>query len=422
MSGANAPWRSTRLGDVAGIVRGVTYTKGDAQRDPRAGYLPLVRATNISSRLDFESELVYIPETLVQPHQRLASGDIILVASSGSLTAIGRSALVRTVPESTFGAFCMVIRPAGRILPEYLAYLLRSERVRGLWSENARGTNINNLKRGIVEETPVPLPSMDDQRRMVDIVEDHLSHLEGGMQEVSAAVAKAQILDLSAMSQVRRLLLDASVPQVPIGEACVTSLGKMLDAKRATGVATPYLRNINVRWRNFDLSGVKFVQLTPAEIERLQVLDGDILVCEGGEPGRCAVWAGGPQQMTFQKALHRVRVKDPRAMIPDYVALMIEENIKSGRADRLLTGTTIKHLPQEKLRLIEIPNADVKEQKEIANHLEQVFVARERMVADAVRLGNKCRSLREALLEAAFTGRLTGHDHDLQVVEEMAGV
>lgn len=196
----------------------------------------------------------------------------------------------------------------------------------------------------------------------------------------------------------------------------------MLDAKRETGVATPYLRNINVRWRSFDLSDVKSVQLTPGEIERLRIIDGDILVCEGGEPGRCAVWTSGSQQIAFQKALHRVRVKHPSTMMPGYVALMIEEIIKSGRADRLLTGTTIKHLPQEKLRLIEIPQAGIELQTMTVIQLEQVFLARERMVGDALRLTNKRQSLRQALLQAAFTGRLTGRSGDVQIAKEMADV
>ncbi|GAB2587289.1 restriction endonuclease subunit S [Microlunatus antarcticus] len=109
-------------------------------------------------------------------------------------------------------------------------------------------------------------------------------------------------------------------------------------------------------------------------------------------------------------------------MVPSYVAWMIEETIKSGRADRLLTGTTIKHLPQEKLRLIEIPQPNIEQQRSAASHLQQLSVARERMVGEANAVGNKCRSLRQAVLQAAFAGRLTGHAADLQIAEEIADV
>jgi type I restriction enzyme S subunit len=85
-------------------------------------------------------------------------------------------------------------------------------------------------------------------------------------------------------------------------------LGKMLDkAKRIAGKHLPYLRNANVRWGSFDLDDLLTMPFVDKELERFALENGDLLICEGGEPGRCAIWAGGKTNIKFQKALLRVR-------------------------------------------------------------------------------------------------------------------
>jgi type I restriction enzyme S subunit len=82
----------------------------------------------------------------------------------------------------------------------------------------------------------------------------------------------------------------------------------MLDAARPRGVTrVPYLRNLNVQWGRIDLDDVQEVLLNEDEKQRFALEPGDLLVCEGGDIGRAAIWRGGPQYMAYQKALHRVR-------------------------------------------------------------------------------------------------------------------
>jgi type I restriction enzyme S subunit len=87
------------------------------------------------------------------------------------------------------------------------------------------------------------------------------------------------------------------------------SLGKMLDQKKNRGTLRPYLANINVRWGAFDLANLREMRFEPHESERYGVRDGDIVMCEGGEPGRCAIWREQVPDVMIQKALHRIRPK-----------------------------------------------------------------------------------------------------------------
>src|SRR3954464_3491218 len=105
MSASSVPanWTSTVVGDVATVIRGVTYKKDQTRVEPGDGYLPLLRSGNVQSELSFDG-LVYIPADLVKPQQRLAAGDIV-VSTSNSRELVGKAAPLRADWEGTFGAF-----------------------------------------------------------------------------------------------------------------------------------------------------------------------------------------------------------------------------------------------------------------------------------------------------------------------------
>ena len=76
----------------------------------------------------------------------------------------------------------------------------------------------------------------------------------------------------------------------PLGVIADTQLGKMLDAKKNEGEYHPYLGNDNVQWDGINLSEVKEMRFKDSELLKFALKPGDLLVCEGGDPGRCAIW------------------------------------------------------------------------------------------------------------------------------------
>ena len=108
----------------------------------------------------------------------------------------------------------------------------------------------------------------------------------------------------------------------PLGAVADLCLGKMLDQKKNRGEPLPYLANVNVRWGEFVLDNLRTMRFEPKEFERYGLKFGDIVMCEGGEPGRCAIWKNQTSQMMIQKALHRIRPKeilDYRFLFPESV-------------------------------------------------------------------------------------------------------
>lgn len=129
-------------------------------------------------------------------------------------------------------------------------------------------------------------------------------------------------------------------------------LGKMLDQRKNKGDLLPYLANINVRWGEFDFENLREMRFEEHELDRFGLKYGDIVMCEGGEPGRCAIWRDQIPGMMIQKALHRIRPH--KCLTPEFLYYTFLYMGRTGRFSPLFTGATIKHLPREKLALLEI--------------------------------------------------------------------
>ncbi|WP_110643766.1 restriction endonuclease subunit S [Salinicola sp. CPA57] len=126
------------------------------------------------------------------------------------------------------------------------------------------------------------------------------------------------------------------------GIAFEAVLGKMLDRQKNRGTSRPYLGNINLRWGVFDVDREKIMPIEDHEIPRYGIRAGDLVICEGGEPGRCAVWQGDDDSVFIQKALHRVRFTQSYSAWFAYHFLRFAT--LAGLLDQHYTGSTIKHL------------------------------------------------------------------------------
>ena len=155
-----------------------------------------------------------------------------------------------------------------------------------------------------------------------------------------------------------------------LGKIAECSLGKMLDQRKNKGKPQMYLGNIAVRWGSFNINPSQTMLFEDHELTKYKLEINDIVICEGGEPGRCAMWKS-KDTIYIQKALHRVRVNRNIAD-PFYVYYYITYLVKSHLLDSYFTGTTIKHLPREQLLSIDIKMPNLATQKKIGNILETI--------------------------------------------------
>lgn len=156
--------------------------------------------------------------------------------------------------------------------------------------------------------------------------------------------------------------------KVKLGNVSESCLGKMLDQRKNKGTYKPYLANVNVRWGSFDLNNLQEMKFEEDEDERYGIKYGDLIICEGGEPGRCAIWKEELPNMKIQKALHRVRVNEE--MDYRYVYYWFLLAGKQGALKQYYTGATIMHIPGQKLKEVVIDKPPLGVQRRIGYYLE----------------------------------------------------
>ena len=187
-----------------------------------------------------------------------------------------------------------------------------------------------------------------------------------------------------------------------ISEISTHVLGKMLDKAKNRGEMRPYLRNLNVRWFGFDLSDVQEMPILATEVDRYAVKRGDLMICEGGYPGRAAIWdSDGP--IFFQKALHRVRFHEPfHAQWTLYYFLYQDLN---GSLKRHFNGAGIQHFTGEALARFEIPIAPLPEQQRIVAILDEAFDAIATAKANTEKNLQNARNLFPQHVQSVFNQR-----------------
>lgn len=168
-----------------------------------------------------------------------------------------------------------------------------------------------------------------------------------------------------------------------------------------------YLRNINVRWGCFDLTDVLKMRFKDDEVERYMIEKGDLVLCEGGEPGRCAIWDKANPIM-FQKALHRIRCYG--GVLNEYLKYVIEDYAKANKLEEYYTGSTIKHLTGESLVSILFPLPPVKEQERIVQEIQRYLSLVAIIENNKENLLAAIKQAKSKVLDLAIHGKLVPQD------------
>ena len=192
-----------------------------------------------------------------------------------------------------------------------------------------------------------------------------------------------------------------------IGNVCETCLGKMLDKQKNQGLLQPYLRNVNVRWGKFDLSDLLQMPFEDGEAERYSIGQNDLVVCEGGEPGRCAIWTD-TESIKFQKALHRVRCSD--GILNKYIQIILKTFYANGMLESYYTGSTIKHLTGDALNSFLFPLPPTKEQFRIVDEVEKWENVMDALDTEGKKLSSAILQTKSKILDLAIHGKLVPQD------------
>ena len=199
--------------------------------------------------------------------------------------------------------------------------------------------------------------------------------------------------------------LSLSLP-VRLDSVAHCRLGKMLDPKFKTGIgSTPYLRNANVQWDRLDLNNIYHMDFTENERLELSLHSGDILVCEGGDIGKAAIWNNEIPGCCYQKALHRIRCDVGRAL-PRFILHHLFWAADQGHWRALKTQTTIPHLTGVKLKAYPVYVPPLHEQHRIVAELDILRAEVDNLKHLQAETSAELNALLPAILDRAFKGEL----------------
>jgi type I restriction enzyme, S subunit len=165
-------WPKKSLGEIATLVRGVSFDKSQVRKEPDASSIPILRAGNIQKSLLTDSDLVYVPKALVSEEQRMQPGDLAICMSSGSPAIVGKTAQLLTNWDGSVGAFCAIVRFGPKFNARLGSYWFKSRAFFEWRDSNAKGANIQNLRRTDLETLSIPVPPLAEQERIAKLLDE----------------------------------------------------------------------------------------------------------------------------------------------------------------------------------------------------------------------------------------------------------
>lgn len=273
---------------------------------------------------------------------------------------------------------CRLLPKGSDMIPDFLYYSIGAP-LKHI-EDHTPFTTVKHLAARQVRAITLPKPPLPEQRRIAHV----LSTVQEAIAQQEKLIRTTTELKQALMQKLfteglrGEPLKETEIGMVPeswgivsVGQLFYTQLGKMLSPKARTGSEPkPYLRNKNVQWDGIDTDDLYLMDFDDREMEKFRLEPGDLLVCEGGEVGRTALWRGAIEECYYQKALHRLRPRDG-SIRPAFMAYWMRYAFQMHNIYGVTgTRTTIAHLPEIKLTPLTVPLPSIEEQDKMLAVLE----------------------------------------------------
>ena len=316
----------------------------------------------------------------------LRRGDVLFTKDSETPDEIGVSAYVtENMPNVLCGYHLGMARPRTSVLDgQFLTEALGSQASRREFARISNGITRFGLTLDSTRSLPLLLPPLSEQRAIADVLEAIEDAIELSEAAISATerVRDALVHELLSRGLRGRHTKWRAVPGlgtipsdwriVRLGDVYEVQLGKMLSPRARLGLnPQPYLTNRHVQWGHFDLSTLPVMDFDECEMQKFELRSGDLLVCEGGDVGRGAVWEEQIPNCYYQKALHRLRPVDGDS-VPRFMLAVLMSFHQRGTLLEHSERTSISHLTRTRLLQMRVPHPTRPEQIGIAEAVQAV--------------------------------------------------
>lgn len=393
-------WPTRSLGELCTIQSG-----GTPRRGPDGLYGGEIPWVKIGDMGVVESIVTKTEESITRAGlasigNRLFPAGTVLLAMYGS---VGKTAVAGRPLATNQAILGINPRPSAGLSTGFLLWWLRSQQPALLAA--ARGVTQANISKGIVEELRAPVPPMEEQHRIADIL-DKADAIRRKRQQALALtddLLRATFLDMFGDPVTN----PRGWPVSALGELATVQGGlQVTHARAANPLEVPYLRVANVYRERLSLDEIKVMRVTRAELDRIRLFAGDILVVEGhGDPmeiGRCAVWDGSWQDCIHQNHLIRVRARAD-LVFPSYLSAFLNS---PGGARQLIgfgkTTTGLNTISASQVRQTKVLVPSVSRQRDYERFSASLARCRQSLTGSS----EEAAALAAALTHRAFSGEL----------------
>jgi type I restriction enzyme S subunit len=400
----NAPVKNkgslVRLGEVARFIRGITYKPRDVSSAADADAIACMRTKNIQTDLE-DDDLVYIPKIIASEEKLLVPGDI-LVSSANSWNLVGKCCWTPALSyTATFGGFTSVLRPNHtNIFPRYLYHWFSTEKIQRLArSFGQQTTNISNLNHSRCLELQIPLPPLDEQRRIAAI----LDKADALRRKRKRAI---ELLDETIASLVKHDL-DAST-SIYLGELITdgptNGLYKPSSAYNDGG--HPILRINNFyRGKIVNIETLKRLTISREELARYRLNENDIIINRVNSLeylGKSAIVPRLREATVFESNMMRFEI-DHSTMLPEVcIALLQINDIKRQILSKAKNAVNQSSINQKDVMALRLPLPRMEAQRRFVTRTKAIVEITHQMLVQS----SMVDLLFSSLQHRAFSGQL----------------
>ena len=385
-------WVWCRLDDIAFIGTGATPSTSNKSYYDK-GNIAWISSGATNQPFINEASNFITEKALSETNCKIYPIGTLIVAMYGEGKTRGQVSELSI--EAATNQACAAIKPYVLEIKSYIKLYLESNYL--YLRKLAEGGNQPNLSVGKISAYTIPLPPLVEQRRIVSEIEHWFSLIniiEGNKEDLQASIkqAKSKIFDLAIHGKLvpqdsndepASELLKRINPKVEItcdnghypkewqntilGNIFNHNTGKALNSSNKEGIMKDYLTTSNVYWNRFDLSVIKQMPYKESELDKCTVRKGDLLVCEGGDIGRAAIW-NYDFNICIQNHIHRLRPKGELCVVFYYYILLYlkENNLIGGK------GIGLLGLSSNALHKIDVPLPPIEEQYRIVQKIEEL--------------------------------------------------
>lgn len=414
-------WSTTRVRHVVSMTRGSGIKRDEVTTEGH----PCVRYGELYTTYDtsITEAKSHIPDTLFESSVKASPGDLVMALTGETKADIGPTAVNDTDSFLAVGGDALALKNP-RIDSHFLAYALASTPSQEQKANAANGDIVVHLSTVAVANLEIALPPEWEQHRIGAFLTQSITRLDAQIESIhrqsellgeyrksviSEAVTKGLNPDAPMKDSGIGWLgtIPASWGKTTLGLVSSSKLGRMLDEDKQTRQhLAPYLANRNVQWFRIDAGDLNEMDFPPEVARQYEIIDGDVLICEGGEVGRACVWHGDTAPFYFQKAIHRLRV-ERTILDPDFIAYTLFARASSTNFVELRKGeSTIAHLTGEQLEKLIVVIPPLGEQAAIVAHLDAVTARIDSLIEQQRALVERLKEYRQALITECVTGKI----------------